>query len=1173
MNASYSLRRVLRTAFTVVLSFALFAGGLSAQNANVSLSAKGTSIEDALGMLKTDYGYSFVMRTEGLDLSRKVTVSVRNVPVETAVTRIFAPTAVTVDVKEKVVYVSAMANRPAKSRTVAGVVLDANDQPVIGAAVLTGTNTGTTTDGNGRFSLSLLDEDTDVEVSCLGYDTKTVRIRAGESSVRIFLKDNSTMLEETVVVGYGSQKKVNLTGAISTVGSDDLKDRAALDVAHMLQGAVAGLNVTSATGRPGQAASFNIRGMGSINSSSVLVLVDGVEGDLQQVAPNDVESISVIKDASAAAIYGARAAYGVILVTTKSGGETEGKAVVRYSGRAGWTSPTASTDWEDRGYFSVLINNMFFQSYSGTPYATYTDEDMEQLWIRRNDKVENPERPWIVIDQRNGVDTYNYYANTDWWHYLYNDNKPTTSHNISFSGGTKRVKYFLSAGYNNEQGMFKNDPDVYKKFTVRSKLNFDVNKWIKLSNNTSYFNSSYKYSGVSGANNSFSQSTVHALASYPVSNPDGSAIYTTQYNGYTVMDGYVTILNNGGFHNKDAVNNIRTTTELTLTPIPQIEVKANYTYMFQYSNNMNRSVNTTYSRNPGEIVTLTTGAFENRLYESNTLTNYQAANVYATYSDTFGDAHNVKATLGINWETRRIKTTSGTGYNLMSDVLSDLNLVGTDADGTRRTNVSGGQNEYAIAGYFGRINYDYAGKYLFEVSGRYDGTSRFASGYRWGFFPSASVGWRVSEENFFKPLKGWFDNLKVRYSYGQLGNQNVSSYYAYLRTISVGTQSYLFGGDKPVSATISAPVASDLTWETSIQNNLGVDMAFLNNRLQFTADAYIRDTKNMLTAGIALPASYGASSPQINAADLRTKGYELSVSWKDMFNLAGHPFQYNVGLQFSDYLTHITKFDNPDKSLSMSYYEGMCYGEIWGYRVGGLFATDEEASSYPIDQTSVNQIINGSAGSEKGLHAGDLKYLDLDGDNKISTGKNTVDDPGDREIIGNRQPRYNYGINLGFNWLGFDFSVFLQGIGRMDWYPTGDARAFWGPYARPYMTYIPKDFMDDVWSEENPDAYFPRPRGYVAMSSGRELGTVNDRYLQNIGYCRLKNLTFGYTLPASLTKKINVDGIRVYFTGENLAYLSGLRSKYIDPEQAQTNGNLRIYPWQKTFMFGVDITF
>ena len=675
-----------------VLAFMLSAGNISAQTAKVTFSARNTSIENALGTLKSKYGFSFVMKTDGLDLSKKVTVSVTNETVEAAVAKIFAPTPVAVEVKSSVVYISAVPKtiRTSTARTVSGTVLDANNQPVIGAAILTGKSAGTTTDENGWFSLSLPGEDVSVEISCLGYDTKNVIIRASESNVKIFLTDNSTMLTETVVVGYGSQKKVNLTGAISTVGSDDLKNRASLDVAHMLQGAVAGLNVTSATGRPGQAASFNIRGMGSINSSSVLVLVDGVEGNLQQVAPNDVESISVIKDASAAAIYGARAAYGVILVTTKSGAETDGKAVVRYSGRAGWTTPTASTDWEDRGYWSVLINNMFWKAYAGTPYATYTDEDMEQLWIRRNDKVENPARPWVVIDQRNGRDTYNYYANTDWWHYLYRDNKPTMSHNISFSGGTKRVKYFLSAAYNREQGMFRQDPDVYKKYTLRSKINFDISKWIKLSNNTSYFNSSYKYSGVGGANNSFSLSTVHALASYPVCNPDGSAIYTTQYNGYTVMDGYTTILNTGGHTNKDNVNNINTTTELTLTPVKQLEIKANYTYMFQYANNMNRSVNTTYSATPGVIQTLDNGNFANKLYESNGMTNYQAANLFATYSDTFNEVHNVKATLGVNWETRRAKTVSSTGYNLMSDILNDLNLVGSADDGTgRKTDVGG----------------------------------------------------------------------------------------------------------------------------------------------------------------------------------------------------------------------------------------------------------------------------------------------------------------------------------------------------------------------------------------------------------------------------------------------------------------------------------------------------
>ena len=422
-------------------------------------------------------------------------------------------------------------------------------------------------------------------------------------------------------------------------------------------------------------------------------------------------------------------------------------------------------------------------------------------------------------------------------------------------------------------------------------------------------------------------------------------------------------------------------------------------------------------------------------------------------------------------------------------------------------------------------------------------------------------------------MKDWFSNLKIRYSFGQLGNQQVG-YYDYIRKISISNQTYLFGGGKPTTATISAPVASDLTWEVAQHQNLGVDMAFFDNRLGFTGEFYIRDTKDMLTEGVALPSVYGASSPKMNSADLRTKGYELTLAWKDMFTLAGKPFSYNVSVVFSDYITEITEYDNPEKTFAKSYYEGMRWGEIWGYRTGGFFASDAEAAAWPVDQTSVNEIINASAGAEKGLRAGDLKFLDLDGDNKISLGKNTVDDPGDREIIGNKQPRYNYGINLGFNWLNIDFSIFFQGIGHIDWYPAANAMLFWGPYARPYATLIPKDFHELIWTEENPDSYFPRPRGYTALQgTSRELTAVNDRYLQNIGYCRLKNLTVGYTLPRKWTRKINIDAIRIYFTGENLATWSGIDSDYVDPEMAMTGGDLRIYPWQKTFMFGIDINF
>ena len=1069
------------------------------------------------------------------------------------------------------------------SYTCQGVVKDNEGNPVPGAAVMVRGGGNTTTDIDGNFSVKVT-KGAVVEFACLGYTTATVTMN-GQTPVNVVMQIESTQLDELVVVGYGTQKKTNLTGAVSVIKADDLQDRSALDVGHMLQGTVPGLNITSGSGRPGQAATLNIRGWNSINGGSPLVLIDGVEGDIQYLNPADVENISVIKDAAAAAIYGAKGSAGVILVTTKNGSqEKEGFAKISYSGRAGFTAPTTSTDYESRGYDSVYINNLFWGAYSpGSKYARYSDADMYELWIRRGDKVENPERPWVVITQENGQDVYNYYANTDWYHELYNDIKPTTQHTLSVSGGTKHVSYLVSGGFNYEQGMFKEKPDNYRRVNLRVKLGVDVTKWLRIGSNLSYFNSSYFYPGQSGINNNFSKSMVHALASFPAKNPDGTNLYTTKYGNYTVMDGLTMLLAADNF-NRDKVDNLSETVDFTISPVQGLKIKGDYTYALKYNRYMNRSVNGEYSQYPGIITVKNDAAgFYDVLSEAANTNIYQVFNLYATYEHTWKDAHNFKAMAGVNYEIRHIKDLGAKGYYLFSTELNDQDLVGpdpTDPDGRKRMETSGGQNELRTAGYFARINYDYKGRYLLEFNARYDGSSRFLRGSRWVFSPSASVGWRISEEPFFKPLKRWWDNAKIRFSYGQLGNQQMSDYYPAIRTVSTdGKSSYLLGGANLPQASLSAPVSSGLTWERSIQSNLGIDLAFLGNRLEFSAEGYIRDTKDMLTAGEPLPAVYGYSTaPKENVADLRTKGYELTVSWKDSFELAGSPFHYGASVVFSDYVSHITRFNNPDKLFAKTYWVGQKYGDIWGYHVTGLFATDEEAAAYPVDQALVNDpdIFPKTTSAPNGLYAGDMAFADLDGNGKIDKGSEKVGDSGDWQIIGNRQPRFNYGINLNASWKGLDLSIFFQGIGKCDWYPGTEAYSFWGPYARPYSTFIPRNFLADCWNEKNTDAYFPRPRGYAAGGSNvtkRPLGAVNDRYLQNIGYLRLKNLTFGYTLPERITKKAAISKLRFYFTGENLFYFApGLHGKYVDPEMAMTGGDLKLYPWQKSFLFGVDIT-
>ena len=1069
----------------------------------------------------------------------------------------------------------------AQSRSVSGKVLDEQQVPIIGAAVILagGGSVGSVTDIDGNFALTVPSGDVTLNVTCLGYESKAVSVSNTQSMVTIILKEDSMMIDETVVVGYGTQKKVNLTGAITTVASKELENRTSHSLTNMLQGSVPGLNITTSSGTPGASGSINIRGVTSINDAEPIVVIDGAIGDLDRVNPNDVQSISVIKDAAAAAVYGARAAYGVILITTKSGSDKDGKAIVKYSGKFGWEEPTTSTDYETRGYWSVYTVDKFWQADAGKKYTTYTDYDMGQLLARVNDKTEHPDRPWVVEDVRNGKRQWVYYANTDWYHELYKDQHPVQKHSVSISGGGKAVRYFLSASYDKKVGVIKQNPDVYQKYNLRSKLDFDINKWFKMSNNTSYFASSYSFPGVGDVENAFAYAARHALAAFPLKNPDGSWVYSTPMisGNYNVANGRHIVYGNDKNFNMDKYNDFQNTTELKFTPVKQFNITANFTYRNYTTSYTNRQTKFDYRVYPGaDIQYYTSGAGEDKLTENIKRYNYLSGNVFATFEETWKDAHHLTVMAGLNAETWANKNVKALGKNLLSEDLNDLNLIAPDVDGNVLTEVGGGQNAYSLLGVFARVNYDYKGRYLFEASARYDGTSRFAAGSRWGLFPSGSIGWRISEEPFFAPAKKVVNNLKLRASYGSLGNQNVG-YYAHLRTISLNYFSnYTFGegSTKPKYSSLSNPVSSGLTWETTQQSNIGLDMTMFNNRLEFTAEAYIRDTKNMLTDGDALPGVFGADPPKANSADLRTKGYELSLSWRDQFNLAGHPFGYSVRATMSDFRSHITKFDNPTYTFGKSYYEGMRLGDIWGFVVDGLFATDEEAKQYTSEVLDCSYINGRMTG---GFLAGDLRFVDLDGDKVLGIGSNTVDKPGDRKILGNSLPSLQYGLTFAFDWLGFDVSAFFQGTGNHYWYPHGFNMNFWGCYSYSYVSFLQRDFIQRCWSEENPDAYFPRPRSYSA--TGGELSKVNSRYLQNVRYLRFKNLTVGYTLPKKWLDKVRVDKVRIYFTGENLHYWSPLKKNclYVDPESAFSRSsdvdNHMSYTWQKTMMFGIDITF
>ena len=1066
-------------------------------------------------------------------------------------------------------------------RTVSGRVLDSSGEGIPGAGiVIQGTTKGALSDVSGEWTLDVKGGDVVLEVSCLGYSSATVTVPSGQTRVDVVLSDDNLMLEETVVVGYGTQKKVNLTGAVTAVKGDELQNRSSHDVTSMLQGAVPGLNITTSSGIMNDTPDINIRGYTSINGASPMVLIDGAEGDLSRVNPHDVESISVIKDGAAAAVYGARAAFGVILVTTKAGAEGDGKATVRYSGRWGWQSPTTSTDFETRGYWSVHTINTFWDArYPGDKYLKYSENDMNELLERVNDTVENPARPWVVEETVGGVKQWKYYGNTDWYHTLFSDRNPVQQQSVSITGGGKNFKYFISGMWDRQKGILKINPDVLDKYQLRARFEGRINKYATISNNTSYYDQTYSYLGIGTGNidRVFSMVTAHALPCFPLKNPDGSWVYYSQYfvSSYAVGNGVHIKLSENKDKHIERRNDFTNTTELNITPFKQLKLTGNFTIRRRRDHTTARQTNVTYKQYPDqELITRTSGVGQDQLDEKARTYIYKSANLFATYEDTFG-GHHLTAVAGGNYESQYSQYLEAIAYYLISDKLNDLSLAGTDTDGSSKQYIDGEQSEYALLGFFGRINYDYKGRYLLEVSGRYDGSSRFASGHRWGFFPSVSVGWRISEEPFFAPAKSTVGNLKLRASLGSLGNQVVSNY-AYIRKISLSDSSYMFGeGALARSASISAPNAGDLTWETVRQYNVGLDAGLFQDRLQFTGEAYIRNTLGMLVAGDALPSVYGASAPKQNAANLRTRGYEFSLSWRDQFRLAGQPFGYGISANISNYDSYITKYDNNPNKLLSDYYVGRRLGEIWGFEANELFSSDEEASEYAalVDLSYV------TAGMGSGWKAGDLKYEDLDDDDAIGIGANTVDDPGDRRILGNELPSLSYGATFSVDWMGFDLSAFFQGTGDHYWYPGRWCFPFWGPYSNSMQSFIKRDFMKDVWDYNNTDAYFPRARGYIAEISGGYLNRVNTRYLQNCRYLRLKNLTVGYTVPPKLTRKAGLEKVRIYFSGENLACWSPLfdHCQFLDPEammhDSSENYGRTFYPWQKTFMFGIDIQF
>lgn len=1169
-----NLRRILMLTAIGLCSLAM--------QANITVSFSSIPLRAAMAEIEKASDLKFFYKSSLQGLDAKVSLNASNEPDKQVLDRLFDNTELSytitsgniVVVHSKSTSLSDADIEEARSSfnkstfSISGTITDATEEPIIGASVkIKGSKLGIATDFDGNYTLNSVKQGDIVEITYIGYNPVSLKIdHAGQYNVT--LTENATALNEVVVVGYGSQKKVNLTGAVSVIKSDEITGRPTGTAAAALQGADPSMNLSFGSGGPNAGYSVDIRGAASINGGTPLILVDGVEMSLNRINANDIESVSVLKDASAAAIYGAKASSGVVLITTKSGKE-DATPKVSVDIKAGWKSPTTSTDFITSGFWSVYINDLFMYEHGGYGFTTYTDADYAELWMRLGQSTESAERPWSVVQNDK---SYKYYANFDWYNHYFKTTRPMQDYNVTITGGSKNVNYYVSGRMYKEDGMIRQNTDNFTNFSTRAKLDIKLADWLKYNVNMSYFDSKYEYPGGNDIQYTFKATALHSLAYIPSTNPDGTSVYANKYNyngSVTVGNGLNAILNQGKHSNVEKNREYVVKNGFEIKLMKDWTVNADYSYLFRNYEAANRRLSVPYSDIEGQISYIdpaTATLARNQYAQRQTRITDQSYNVFTTYAPSFGD-HNLKIMLGLNGQIYHHRSLKVTRLDLLSDNLDSFNLATGEV-----TELTEDVYNARTRGYFGRINYDYAGKYLFELSGRYDGSSRFSSNDRWGFFPSASLGWRIGQEDFWEPLRNWWSDAKIRLSVGSLGNQQVG-YYDYITTIDTSnfnTGVTLDGVSYLQYAQESDPVSGNLTWETVTTYNLGLDLSFFDHRLQFTGDAYIRDTKDMLCNGASLAAVYGASVPSENNADLRTKGWEISLNWTDNISLFGKNLKYSVGAGIGDYKSKITKFDNPTKLLT-DYYEGMTLGEIWGYSVLGLFESDEEAAAWTVDQTLLNSDIQ-NVGPSKGLHGGDVKFADLDNDNVISTGANTVDDPGDRKIIGNSLPRYNYNFRISAEWNGFDISAFFQGVGKRDWYPSNEATTFWGPYSRPYQSFIEKDFLSNVWTEDNTDAYFPRWRGYEALGSVHQLGKANDRYLQDISYLRFKNLTIGYTIPAL---KKYIEELRVYFSGENLAYWSPFKKycKSIDPETAASISTGVNYGFSKSFTFGVNITF
>ena len=1105
------------------------------QAQRVSLSLTDVKLKVVIDALAGQTGLDFFYSDRDVDVERLVSVIADNESLDFVLGRVFGPDFSFEFMGELVVVkpVSSLLREPEKLK-VSGVVSDQHGTIPGVSILIKGTGEGVATDVDGKFELEVLPGAV-LQFSCVGYVTQEVKVSKG-GVLNIVLAEDAKQLDEVVVVGFGVQKKVNLTGAVTPVNmKESLGDRPLSNISAALQGIVPGLKIESATGTPGDDLTYNIRGTTSINGGKPLVLVNNVPMDINMIDPQDIESVSILKDAASAAIYGARAAFGVILITTKQGKKD---MAPKFNYNNNFSFSQASELPQKAG----PLESVLAYKEMGWPNDTYVDgKNITQWEAYIRDYLANPSKypKGYVFDEQGNLFLM---RENDMFADMMENFGFMQNHSLSVSGGSERANYRISLGYTGEDGILITNKDKYNRLNVASFLSVDINTWLTTQLDLRYANSTQNKVEQGGRNGVWGSAmqlpSYHNILPYE----ENGVVYPAETSATYVRYGKPRVIKK---------NDLRALGRVIIAPLKGLKITGEYTY--NRTGNYNRMYVNKYQY-IGFNFTGILNNVENSSYAlTQGFTNYNAINLFANYDFSIGK-HAISIMGGFNQE----ESHSESQWSKKTDVL--LENLPSLSGSTGTTTATDAFNEYAIRGLFYRINYAYADKYIFEANGRYDGTSRFPKKNRFGFFPSFSAGWRVSEEAFMKGVDPVLSNLKLRASWGAIGNQIIllpdgsPDNYPYIPSMSPYLTTWLVDGQKPTTLGVPLMVSSSFSWEEVYTLDFGLDFGFFSNRLSGTFDWYRRDTKGMLAPGMDLPWVIGATAAKQNAADLKTYGWELELNWRDRI---GKDWSYRVGFNLYDSQSEITKYRN-ETNLLGNYREGMKMGEIWGY------VTDRFYAGNDFDE---NGVLRPGIPIPKGVgkvYPGDVLYKNFDDDKEtIWSGEGTADNPGDQRIIGNSTPRFHYGITAGLTWKGLDFSIFFRGVGKRDYWRT-DQMAWpgggWGSLFKETLNF---------WTPSNTNAFYPRVYANDGVNTGRN-HWKQTKYLADASYLKLQNITLSYTFPKAWSDRIYFDEVKLFFSGENL-YTWDHLPEGLDPDML-SKGSWQ-YPFMRRFSFGINVTF